>query len=228
MNRFEELRKANSQINIQEVNSEAFRPYGKVINSFEPEALIQLSERVVPIPEEGIRYFPAIPELDTHPDADILRNQYLGQLDAQIGICHGHNNRLNALEYHKSSEINIAVTDLVLLLADQREMELDNRISSDKVKGFYLHKGDVVEVYATTLHYCPCEVENGFSCIVVLPRNTNKPLNEYGANQEDELLFAKNKWLLAHEDNSALINRGAKAKIYGQNLEINLIETGRE
>ncbi len=174
------------------------------------------------MPEEGSRYLPEVSELDTHPDADILRNQCLGQLDAQIGICLGHNNRLNALEYHKSSEINIAVTDLVLLLADQRDMELDGRISSDKVKGFYLHKGDVVEVYATTLHFCPCEVENGFSCIVVLPRNTNKPLND-GIEQKDELLFAKNKWLFAHEDNQALINRGAKAKIYGQNLEVNLI-----
>ncbi len=227
MNRFEELRKANPQIDLQEVYSEAFRPYGKVIHTFDPATLIQLSERVVPIPEEGSRYFPAVSELDTHTDADILRNQYFGQLDAQIGICHGHNSYLNALEFHKSSEINIAVTDLVLLLADQREMESDNRISSNKVKGFYLHKGDVVEVYATTLHFCPCEVENGFSCIVVLPRNTNKPLDD-SDDQKDELLFAKNKWLLAHEDNQTLINRGAKAKIYGKNLEVNLIEAGRK
>ncbi len=227
MNKFEELRKANPQIDLQEVSSDAFHPFGKVIKSFDPAALIQLSERVVPIPEEGSRYFPAVSELDTHPDADILRNQYLGQLDAQIGICLGHNNRLNALEYHKSSEINIAVTDLVLLLADQRDMELDGRISSEKIIGFYLHKGDVVEVYATTLHFCPCEVENGFSCIVVLPRDTNKPLND-NIEKKDELLFAKNKWLLAHEDNQALINRGAKAKIYGQNLEVNMIESGRK
>ncbi len=223
MNRFEELRKTNPHIDWQDVRSEAFRQYGQVINSFDPAALIQLSEKVAPIPQQGSRYFPEVLELDTHPDADILRNRYFGQLDAQIGICHGHNSYLNGLEFHKSSEINIAVTDLVLLLADQREMESDNRISSNKVKGFYLHKGDVVEVYATTLHFCPCEVENGFSCIVVLPRNTNKPLNEVGAMQEDELLFAKNKWLIAHEDNSALINRGVKAKIYGQNLEVKLI-----
>lgn len=226
MSTLEQLREANPQMELQEVNSDAFRLYGRVIHDFDPAGLIHASERAVEMPEEGCRYFPAIMELDTHPDADILRNQFLGQTDAQVGICLGYNRWLNALEYHKSSEINIAVTDLVLLVADQREMDQENRISSDRVKGFYLRRGNVVELYGTTLHYCPCQVGESFSSIVVLPRDTNSPIRK--DDNKDELLFAKNKWLLAHEDNQVLIDRGASAKLYGQNWEINPIITGRE
>lgn len=224
MNQLEKIRIANPRIEIQDIHSELFRPFGKVIDTFNPAALIDLSKKIVPMPEQGSKYYPAIEELDTHPDADLLRSLIFGQLDAQIGICLGHNSWLNALEYHKSSEIDIAVTDLILLLADQRDMEKDGRISSEKVKGFYLKQGDAVELFATTLHFCPCEVENGFSCIVALPRNTNKPLEPEDKARQDELLFAKNKWLLAHEDNTPLIDRGVKSKIYGENWEINPLE----
>ena len=37
---------------------------------------------------------------------------------------------------------------------------------------------------------------------------------------ENPLLFCKNKWLLAHEDNKALIERGVSAGITGENFEI--------
>ena len=58
-------------------------------------------------------------------------------------------------------------------------------------------KGTTIEVYATTLHFCPCEVTvSGFSCIVGLQRGTNHPLED----RKQGLLWAKNKWLLAHEE----------------------------
>ena len=41
----------------------------------------------------------------------------------QIGYCNGPNSTLNGLEYHKSSEINIAITDMVLLLGKVQEVE---------------------------------------------------------------------------------------------------------
>ncbi len=224
MKQLEKIRLRNPRIEIQDIHSELFRSYGRVIDNFNPASLIELSERAVSMPEQGSRYYSAIEDLETHPDADFLRNTCFGQTEVQLGICHGRNNRLNALEYHKSSEVDIAVTDLILLLADRRDMEADDRISSRKVKGFYLKRGEAVELFATTLHFCPCEVKDGFSCIVVLPRNTNKPLDPDSRDKQDELLFAKNKWLLAHEYNSPLIEKGAKPGIYGENWNINTIK----
>ncbi|MFR6273810.1 MAG: DUF4867 family protein [Blautia sp.] len=61
----------------------------------------------------------------------------------------------------------------------------------------------MVEVYATTLHYAPCNAhENKFCTAVVLPKGTNTDAPTATGNNtgEDKLLFARNKWLIAHKD----------------------------
>lgn len=62
--------------------------------------------------------------------------------------------------------------------------------------------GTVLEVYATTLHYAPCHVqEEGFRCVVVLPKDTNTELAAFEVQgEEDKLLFARNKWLIGHSE----------------------------
>ena len=82
--------------------------------------------------------------------------------------------------------------------------------------------GVLVEVYATTLHYAPCSAKkgDGFKVIVVLPKGMNlaKPaITE--KNDEDGILWAANKWLLAHAD-SAEAAQGAKVLIKGKNTDI--------
>ena len=54
---------------------------------------------------------------DPQKAAKLLREKYCGGLDEQIGLCWGHSNQLNALEWHTCNEFNIAVRELVLLLA---------------------------------------------------------------------------------------------------------------
>ena len=78
--------------------------------------------------------------------------------------------------------------------------------------------GTAIEVYASTLHFCPCEVQReGFGCVVALPVGTNIPLEE---PSEDPLLFRKNKWIVAHDQNRSLIERGVVPGIDGVNYEI--------
>ncbi len=124
---------------------------------------------------------------------------------------------MNAVEWHKSSEINVATTDLILFLGSVQDI-VDRKIDSSKIKAFYVEKGEVLEVYATTLHFCPCQVSSeGFGCVVVLPKGTNVPLDgEY----DDKLMFRKNKWILAHIDNEGLIARGVIAGVTGENYEV--------
>jgi len=218
MTDFERLCAANPHIVIHEVTEAVFKPYGRVLNIDASEFLC-ICRKAIELPAEGSKYLPALKEIDTHSCAEFIRDICFGQLDAQMGICFGHNSTLNALEYHICSEINIAVTDLVLLLAELRDLGEDGRLDSGKIKAFYLHEGDVVEIYGPTLHYCPCEVKKtGFSCIVGLPRGTNTPLQH--ERMKDDLLWARNKWLIAHGENAALLARGARAGIYGTNLKI--------
>jgi hypothetical protein len=94
-------------------------------------------------------------------------------------------------------------------------------LDSANVKMFYLEKGEAVEVYATSMHYAPCKVQDsGFSCIVVLPKDTNTALDKKG----DITLRAKNKWLIAHVENERLLSGGAAAGIYGENFELKVVD----
>jgi hypothetical protein len=150
---------------------------------------------------------------------EILSNEVYGGMPIQIGYCNGYNNKLNAVEYHRDSEVNIAATDLILLLGSQQDIEEDFAYDSSKIEAFLVAAGTAIEVYATTLHYAPCGVDgNGFKCVVVLPKGTNTeidfPLFKEG---ENSLLVARNKWLIAHEE--ANIEKAVN-KIYGVNIAL--------
>ena len=82
--------------------------------------------------------------------------------------------------------------------------------------------GTAVELYTTTLHYAPCDSAKGagFRVAVVLPRGTNteKP-DGTGALHEDKLLWARNKWLIAHPDTNEA-KQGAFVGLEGENPDI--------
>ncbi len=220
MDKLTTLQKANPQITIYSVHDDAFKVYGRVIKE-KTEAFCVAAEAAVEFPAEGSKYQASIAELEAIEEAAALKEACCGQLDEQIGLCWGHSNQLNALEWHTCNEFNIAVRELVLLLAKRSDMDENNRLDANKIKAFYLAEGEMVEVYSDTLHFCPCEVtKNGFSCIVGLQRGTNLPLE----NRKQGLLWAKNKWLLAHEDNTSLVARGGFPGIYGANWIINPID----
>ena len=207
----------NPTLKLYSVDSEQFSEYGRVIENIDPTEIIAEAEKIA-MPENGSVYLPSVAEFEALPVAEDIKNIGFGTLDTQVGYCYGYSNVLGATEWHYSSEINIAITPLVLILGKRSDIR-DGKMDSASMKAFYLPRGCVVEVYATSTHFCPCQVEvGGFGCVVALPRGTNTPLDrEYG----DKLLFRKNKWIICHEENEALINRGVVAGIYGENYKIN-------
>lgn len=212
----QELKKNNPQLPLFGIDSEEFAEYGCRIKGINAEDMIKSGKEII-FPEEGSIYEPSVSAFETLPAAEEIRKQCFGELPIQVGYCYGHNSFLNGWEWHASSEINIAVTDMVLILAKRSQVK-DRKIDSSDAKAFLLKAGDMVEIYATTLHFCPCEVdEKGFGCVVALPLGTNIPLDEPSA---DPLLFRKNKWLIAHVDNDNLIRKGVISGIYGTNFEI--------
>ena len=220
MDQLTALRLANPHIHIYSVHDEAFKAYGRVIDA-DTAVFSKTAEAAVAFPAEGSQYMASLPQLEALPETAALNEAYCGQLDEQWGLCLGHSNQLNALEWHTCNEFNIAVRELVLLLAKRSDMDENNRLDANKIKAFYLAQGEMVEVFADTLHFCPCEVtKNGFSCIVGLQRGTNHPLED----RKQGLLWAKNKWLLAHEANTSLVQRGGYPGIYGENWVIHPVE----
>lgn len=213
---FNILKGKNPDLKLYSVNDSEFKTFGRVIKNLDTSEIIAAAEKIER-PETGSVYSPSEESFEKLQIAAQIKKEYFGTLPTQIGYCHGHNSLLNAAEWHTSSEINIAVTPLVLILGHIWDIE-NGKIDSSHFKAFYLPQDTVAEVYATTLHFCPCEVEKGgFGCVVGLPLDTNTPLDE---TPENPLLFRKNKWLIAHEENTPLINRGVISGITGKNFEI--------
>lgn len=202
---------------IFNVSDNVFRKYGKILKNSQYSDVINAMDNIE-CPENVI-YEPSVEVLENTNDFKVLANEVYGGMPIQIGYCNGHNNKLNGLEYHRDSEVNIAVTDLILLLGLQQDITDDFTYDSSKVEAFFVPVGTAIEIYATTLHYAPCGIgENGFKCIVVLPKNTNTNIDySFSKEGENTLLFARNKWLIAHEEANI---ENAVNGIYGKNITL--------
>ena len=168
-------------------------------------------------PAEGVEYVMSSKELEEETVKRKVEETIYGGVPVQIGYCIGKNKSLNALEYHRSPEINIAVDDMILLLGRLQDVEMDFSYDTSRLEAFYVPAGTAVELYATTLHYVPCAAKGDtFRSIVVLPKDTNQTLAfEVEKEGENQLLMAQNKWLIAHEEAGI---EGAFCGLRGENF----------
>ena len=204
---------------IKPISDKAFEIYGRVlILSHEPGDLISALEKKE-APEDRVIYIPSDKTFEALPIAEEIKNSFFGELPIQIGYCNGTNNKLNALEYHRSSEVCVAATDLVLLVGKQQDITPDFTYDTSLIEAFLVTKGQVFEMYATTLHYAPCSIDGKpFRNIVALPQYTNtERITKLEMTKEDKLLVAKNKWLIAHEEAAI---EGAFNGLIGENISI--------
>ncbi|MCI9287881.1 MAG: DUF4867 family protein [Oscillospiraceae bacterium] len=205
---------------IKSIFDAEFSPYGQVHKGYKLDGLLA-AMKAIPLPESGTTYQPTIPELEALPIFELFGANAYGGMPVQLGMCWGRNTKLNCLEYHRDSEFNVGTHDFILLLAKQDEI-VDGMLDTAKVRAFRVPAGVLVEVYATTLHYAPCHTDEaeGFRVAVALPRGTNEAKPAIKAiTEEDQLLWARNKWLLAHED-SAEAGQGAAVRLSGDNNDI--------
>ena len=210
---------------ILSVNSKEFKEYGRVITNVDFSALVEAMKKT-PCPDDVV-YEPSIAELEALDVYKVISDVTYGEMPIQIGYCNGHNCMLNALEYHRDSEIHVAATDAVLMLGLMKDVEDDFTYDTSKVKAFLVPAGTAVEVFATTLHYAPCGVDGkGFQVSIILPRGTNYPLKTAHAKvnadgtapNEDALITAVNKWLIGHKEGG--LDAGSFLGLKGKNLNL--------
>lgn len=206
---------------MKKVTDPEFRKYGRVLDISIPDLLERLGKTPV---TEGVAYVASEPALEEAAEAGIIRDSVFGGIPIEIGYCNGHNDTLNAVEYHRCSEINIAYQGAVLIVGSQQDIADDFTYDTGKMEFFEVPAGCAVELYATTLHYAPCSlVKEGFQVAIVLAKGTNEEAPKVtGAIGEDRLLAARNKWLIAHEE-SGLGESGAFVGLTGENLKTGLM-----
>ena len=203
---------------VKQITDTAFRKYGRIVKGIDFSELLETLRNTTECPKEGTIYVPSDPTLEILPVYKTLRIQTYGEMPIQIGYCNGHNQKLNALEYHRDSEINVMADDAILILGLRADVSDDFTYETSKCEAFLVPAGTAVEVFSTSLHYAPIGPKrNGFRVIVVLPRGTNTELQEKHNGGEDTYLTAVNKWLLRHEECS---DAGCPVGLVGDNIKI--------
>ncbi len=128
---------------IQNVtDASAFRKYGKVLEGYDFSALLKEMKHT-PVPDDVV-YVPSVEELEALEVAKAFRKR-IWRIPIEIGYCNGHNKKLNAVEYHRSSEINVAVTDLVLLIGSTAGYQRDFTYDTSKIEAFLVRQEQAIE-----------------------------------------------------------------------------------
>ena len=215
------LREKNPGLKLYSVLDPEFARYGRVLQADTAELAAALTG--TEIPAEGNCYRASVPELEAVELMGMMRRVSFGQMPIQAGYCNGNGFKLNAMEYHKCSEVNFSTTGLVLLLALPEQLD-DGKLNSADVVGFYLPAGVLVEIFPLVLHFAPCRItQEGFRCLVVLEKGTNEALDSVDttAPGEEKLLWMRNKWITCHPD-SPQREKGAFVGICGENLALQI------
>ncbi|WP_196604714.1 DUF4867 family protein [Pectinatus haikarae] len=203
---------------MKNISDNSFKEYGRILQ-IDSSAFIKTMTAKAAV-KQGVVYEASDKELENLPLFGQMQHEIFGGLDIEFGYCSGCNTKLNAVEYHRTSEIDIAATDLILMLGRQQNIDYStNTYETDNIELFFVPQGTAVELYATTLHYAPCrQNDEEFRCGVILPKGTNMPLpaKRSSADGENRLLFAVNKWLIGHTE-SNIDKDGGFIGLIGQN-----------
>ena len=227
-----------NDVKIYSVYDEEFKRFGRVHAGYDLEELTSYMEEKTVIPDEGNMYIPSEEPMELTHIAKTIKSVIFGGMPIQIGFCNGRNSTYNGFEYHKCSEINIAVTDMMLVLGHLTDVS-HCHFNNDDATVFFVPKGTMIEMFQTTLHLSPLKVcDEGYKAVVILAEGTNTPLspkekrerdsiitnlanrNEDDKDVETALLLARNKWVIAHPDRTQLTDQGAYPGIIGENKEL--------
>ena len=206
---------------IYSVFDPEFKPYGQVVTGME-DTVAELLNVLKDAPQgPGVDYVPEYAPLQELPACVEISEHCYGGMPVQLGWCNGFNTKLNCLEYHRDSEFNLGTEDFILLLGLQGDI-VDGVLDTATIKAFKAPAGTLIEVFATALHYAPCHCDpnKGFRVMVALPMGTNTEKPDITPKSpEDKLLWARNKWLLAHPE-SGEAKQGAHIGLAGENIDI--------
>ena len=210
-------------MNVYDVLDYRFAKYGRIIEGYDFSSVTDILKRDT-YPKE-VEYVASLPALEALPVFQAFQKNFYGNMPAELGYCMGHNESLNGLEYHRGSEVNIAVTNYVVMVGCQQDLEPGFAYDTRKIECFLVHAGMAVEFYATTLHYCACHTHPaGYAHATFLPRGTNTDLEKdfMPRTEEDHFLRAKNKWLLYHPEAAP---EAVPGTLYGPNWTMADLET---
>lgn len=213
-----------------EVTDPLFAQYGRIITGIDTEPICDVL-RTLPL-NDGMTYVASEPQLEALEAYSFFQNHVFAGMPIQMGYVTGKNSRLDCLEHHMCSEIIMDTEDVIMLLARRSDIEyvddaqsafgVKMRLDTSNVVAFAVPAGCVVELYNSTLHFAPCGISESheYRGLVVLSQGTNTERPTiHPQSVEDETIWAKDNWLLAHPQ-SVAASQGAYVGLVGDNIDI--------
>lgn len=216
----EALRAKNPGLTIVGVEDPSFASYGCVHKSVQLPGMREFLYQIEQTEPEY--YVPSEARIECLPEATQIADEIFGQGSCQIGWYYGRGDKLNAVEYHKCSEVLYEYEPCVLIVGHVWDIA-DNKVHSDTMKLFYVPANCCVELYATTLHYAPVRAcQAPVMQIVAQSKDTNTPLLKpvAGDMEANPMLLQRNKWVLGHPEAAELLGPQACLGILGDNIQV--------
>lgn len=217
------LRKENPDLVIKSVSDPEFATFGTVHPHIRVPQMREHLYSTRQMPAEEV-YEPCADDLMDMEEAIFFKQFAYGETACQIGYYSGFGSKLNALEYHKCSEMLVEFEPCVLILGHIWDVK-DYTIEAAKLELFYVPADTCVEVYATSLHFAPCmATAAGVRQVVCQTATTNTDLHHPERMTEDgenRMLLQRNKWVLIHPEAAANFGPNAVQGILGKNISVN-------
>ncbi|MCD7838286.1 MAG: DUF4867 family protein [Clostridiales bacterium] len=213
------LRSANPNLLIEEVTDPSFRQYGQLLPHFQFPEMKRYIYEETPIPADVT----CSPELMAMDEAIQITQYVYGETACQVGYFSDSPDHMNALEYHKCSELLVEFEPCVIIVGQIWQIEQD-RLNAADLKVFYVPADTCLELYATTLHFAPCAATTaGVRQVVCQTATTNTPLHHPERRDltgENKYLLQRNKWVIAHKDAAPMFDETVWMGIEGENLAV--------
>ncbi|GBG93695.1 hypothetical protein LFYK43_01540 [Ligilactobacillus salitolerans] len=221
MTKYEELCQKNSDYQIQAISAPSFSKYGKIYTDYDISEIVKYMDNNISIDPENNVYVPSNAELEAIPAIQTIGTDIFADLPIEAGECTGQSLNFTAVEYHQGSELNIFLTDVVMVLGKRSILEENGTFNAkEEAELFYVPRGTVVEFYSDTLHYSPIKVDAaGFKIIVMLPAGSNQELPE-NFHSNNLRIVKRNKFQVVHESRKDKIAQGAQIGVTGDLIEL--------
>ena len=217
------LNELNPDIDLLSIEDTSFLRYGRVHHDRPVDDLLASLDRR---PGIGAGVLRSVNEQHDACPAELasMVREIFGSAELQVESVQGRNTRLDALEYHKSVEVVVAGTDMVVLMGLVCDIVWPaGTFDVSRTRGFYVPRGTVYEVFPWCLHGTPVHVHEaeGFCCIVIQPKGAHAAIDfipDMGG--EGKLMRGRNTWLISYADEAGSAGTSTHRGLKGRTIEL--------
>ncbi|KRL99016.1 DUF4867 family protein [Liquorilactobacillus satsumensis] len=224
METLNELKIKNPQYKIQNIEDASFKRYGMCYTCYALAEIKQYFQKKAKLPAQGNEYNPSNSDLEKMGTIQQIERDVFAGMAVNVGECVGRTTSFSAVEFHQGSEVNIMLTDVVMVFGKRSEIKNGTFNAEKDAQLFFVPAGSVIEIFSDTLHYSPIMVRSpGFKVVVMVLKGTNQPL-EKSFKSNNPWIVKKNKFQAAHFVRKDKLASGVVQGVSGKLIKLKALD----